>query len=281
MGVRNRRAARPTLERVETRELLSGIGAVLATAQTPPVSAATALAQRLLRDGWAVVDTGSGSGTTVATTTIPTGTVSASAINTGGTTLPDGNSFVDNTNSPLLGNGMPSPHEAAREAFRAGFQGRYYTSPGRFSNQSTTYFYRGTGGSSFFLHGDFNMAIVTPTDPTAQFVGEAVMNDKSTGTSGSLGLVLVGNRNDGDRLGRPTHMTFTADPNIYSGVFAVAAAEGTVDIRYGAGPKKETVVTFNGRVYTSGLTSPLVNTDMYARHGRPLVLRGPAAIKRF
>jgi hypothetical protein len=276
MGVRNRRAARPSLEPVEARELLSGIIAVLASAQAPQVSAATLLAQRLQLSSGAALTASPGN-------TSASGSVSGAqggTINTGGTTLPAGNSLTDNTASPLFGNGTPTPHELAREAFHAGFQGRSYTGPGRFSNQGTTYYYRGVGGSSFFLHGDFNMAIVTPTDPSAMFVGEAVLNDKSTGTSGILGLVLVGDRSNVDQFGRPTKMTFTGDPNIYSGAFSVAGAEGTVTIRYGNGPKQQTVVTFSGRVYTSGLTSPLVNTDFYARHDRPLVFRGPAAPKR-
>jgi hypothetical protein len=277
MGVRNHRAARPSLEPVEARELPSSIIAVMASAQAPQVSAATALAQRLQLGGGPATTASPGSAST-------SGGVSAAqdggTINTGGTVLPAGNSFTDNTASPLLGNGTPTPHELARETFRAGFVGRLYTGPGRFSNQGTTYYYRGLGGSSFFLHGDFNMAIVTPTDPSAVFVGEAVLNDKSTNSSGILGLVLVGNRSEVDQFGRPTKMTFTADPNIYSGAMAVAAAEGTVTIHYGNGPNQQTVVTFSGRVYTSGLTSPLVNTDLYARHGRPLVYRGPAAPKR-
>jgi hypothetical protein len=278
MGVRNRRAARPQLERFESRELLSSIGVILAAAQAPQITAASALALRLQQTGWAVVNNGQPAPTT-ATASPGTGAGSGTT-NTGGTTLPQGNSFSGNTSTPLLGNGTPTPHELARQAFHAGFQGRAYTSPGRFSNQAATWFYRGTGGSSFFLHGDFNMAIVIPTDPTASLVGEAVLNDKSTGTSGILGLVLTGSRSDLDAQGRPTRMTFTADPNIYSGAFAVSAAEGTVTIRYGHGSSQPTAVIFDGRVYTTGLTNPLVNTDMYSRHNRPLVFRGHAAPHR-
>ena len=112
------------------------------------------------------------------------------------------------------------------------------------------------------------MAVVTPTDPNAPFLGEAVLNDKSTNSAGIQGLILTGARTDVDSLGRPTHLTFTADPNIYSGVFFVDAAEGTIDIHYGA--KGAITASFHGLVYTSGLTSPLVNQDLYARNGRPL-----------
>jgi hypothetical protein len=280
MGACNRRAARPSVEPFESRELLSSIAAILATSQSPHLSAASALALHLQQTGWAVVSGPS----TANTSAIPTSQVSASQastpINTGGTTLPQGNSLTGNNSSPLLGSGIPTPHELAREAFHAGFQGPSYVSPGRFSNQATTWYYRGTGGSSFFLHGDFDMAIVKSTDPTASFIGEAVLNDKSTGTGGILGLVLVGNATDVDPYGRPTKMTFTGDPNIYSGAFFVSAAEGTVTIRYGKGRSQPTAVIFDGRVYTNGLTNPLVNTDMYARHNRALVYRGPSAPTR-
>ena len=119
-----------------------------------------------------------------------------------------------------------------------------------------------------YLHGDFNMAIVTPVDPSAPFLGEAVLNDKSTNSSGIHGLTLTGSRTEVDSQGRPTKLTFTADPNIYSGAFFGEAGQGSVAIKYG--PKNAATVRFDGLIYTSGLASPLVNQDLYARHGRPV-----------
>jgi hypothetical protein len=118
------------------------------------------------------------------------------------------------------------------------------------------------------LHGDFDMGIVTPLDPNKPFLGEAVLQDKNNNSQAIQGFILTGNRTSVDSLGRPTHLTFEADPNIYSGAFFVQAAEGSVDITYG--PRNTIAVRFTGLVYTSGLTNPLVNQDMYARHGRPL-----------
>lgn len=225
---RVRRAVRPTLERVEERQLLS-------------------------------------------TFNIPSSTSAFSAAQTGG------NGFGD-ASSPLLGEGTPTPREQARQSFRAVFTGRYYTSPGRFSDQSTTYFFRGIGGSSFFLHGDFSMGVVTPTDPTAPFTGSAILQDKNTNSQALTGLDLKGDRTAVDSKGRPTHLTLSADPNIYSGIFYVDAAAGTVDIHYG--PNKSVTVVFNAQIYTSGLASPLVNSDLYARGNRPLKFRGPSAPQR-
>jgi hypothetical protein len=249
MGVRDRRALRPRLERVEGRELLSGLIASMAASSPRAAAAFTRLTQRL-----------------AATSNVTTATGVNYSGNTGN--LLNGNGLSNNTASPLLGNGQPSPHELARETFRAYFSGRYYVGPGRFTDQGITYYFRGIGGANWFLHGDFNMAVVTPADPSAPFQGEAVMQDKNTSTSAIQGFILTADRTSVDSLGRPTRLTFTADPNIFSGVFFAAGAEGTVDITYGR--KNAVTVRFNGLVYTSGLTSPLVNQDLYARHNRPL-----------
>lgn len=246
MGIRDRRAIRPVMESMESRELLSGIIASMAANQSPTVSAFQELA---IREAAGVK-----------------GAIPVYSGNTGGPS--QGNGFQNNTSSPLLGNGTPTAHELAREAYKASFSGRVYTGPGRFTSQGTTYYYRGLGTSTFFLHGDFDMAIVTPTDPNAPFQGEAVLNDKSTNSSGIQGLVLTAPRTAVDSQGRPTQLTFTADPNIYSGAFFVQAGQGTVTIKYGA--RNAISVKFQGLIYTNGLTNPLVNQDLYARQGRPV-----------
>lgn len=247
MGRQGCRALRPTIEghALESRQLLSGIIAVMAASAPRPVAAAVALSHRL-----------------AAPPVIYSG-------NTGG--VGNGSGLSNNSNTPLLGNGQLSPQEVARETFRAVFTGQLYTGPGRFSSQSTTYNFRGLGGSNFFLHGDLDMAIVTPADPTAPFLGEAVMNDKSTGSGGILGLILTASRTAVDSHGRPTQFTFSSDPNIYSGIFFVSASQGTLNLTYGAHNSFKAV--FQGLVYTSGLTNPLVNSALYGRNNRALPLR--------
>ncbi len=251
MGDRDGRAARPVVEQMEERALLSGIIAAMVAAQP---AAPSPISQVDARD--------------VTTTPPNTPGSTAGLVALSGNTQAQGNALNNNSQSPLLGNGLPTPQELARESFRAVFTGRDYTGPGRFTSQGTTYYLRGLGGSNFFLHGDFNMAIITPTDPTAGFTGEAVLEDKNINSSGIVGFVLTGSTTAVDSQGRPTEMTFTADPNIYSGIFDVDAAQGTVNITYGA--KNAIKVTFSGLVYTTGLTSPLVNSDLYARDGRPV-----------
>ncbi len=250
MATRNRRTVCPRLLSLEGREMLSGLIAAMAANAPRPPTAISALRNHVA----SLQSVGNG--------VVPSG-------NTGG--AGNGSTFTDNSATPLLGNGAVTPQEARRETFKAAFNGPVYSGPGRFSDQAATTFYRGLGGSTFFLHGDFDMAIITPTDPGKPFFGEAVLNDKSTNSSGLVGLVLNGDRHAVDSQGRPTHLTFNVDPNVYSGIFFVDAGTGTVNLTYGANNVAH--VSFNGRIFTNGLTSPLINADLYSRNGRPLRLR--------
>lgn len=227
MSERTRRCLAAVVERLDSRELLSGLVAALASSG-PPAPSPGALVDR------AEVASSSSS-----------------------------NGF--STPSPILGNGTPTPRELARERFVATFQGPVYVGPGRFSDQSKIIYMRGPGGSNMFLHGDYQMAIVYSTNPNAPLTGEAYMQDKNNNSGAQVGFILTGNPSAVDRLGRPTQMTFTNDPNIYSGIFYSDAATGTVSIRYSKGTAR---AIFKGLVYTSGLTSPLRNTDLIGRGGR-------------
>jgi hypothetical protein len=234
---------------MEDRRLPSGIIASMA-ASAPHVSAAQRLSQRIAVSAATAGNPG---------TPLFQG-------NTGG--LGNGVGLSNNTSTPLLGNGQPTPRELKRETFSAFFSGRYYTSGGRFTSQGTTYYYRGVGGSNMYLHGDFNMAIIMPASSSGVIQGEAVLEDKNTNSSGIQGFILTPTASSLDSQGRPTQFDFKADPNIYSGIFFVEAGQGTVSITYG--PRKAATVRFDGLVFTNGLTNPLVNQDLYARGGRPL-----------
>ncbi len=107
---------------LEARQLLSSIIALMASDAPKPVPAATALADRVSASS--VVYSGN------------TGTVGV------------GTGLSNNSSSPLIGNGTATPQETARETFRAGFAGKVYTGPGRFSDQSTTYNIRGLGAQA-------------------------------------------------------------------------------------------------------------------------------------
>jgi hypothetical protein len=178
-----------------------------------------------------------------------------------------GNGFVIPGITPLLGNGQPTPHELAREQFRAYFRGPYLIGPGRFSDQARILYIHGTGSSNAFFHGELSLGVATPTDPTAPLTGEAVMTDRNFQGAGIIGLPLTATSVDSS--GRPTQLSFVQDPNIYSGIFFVNTAQGTATVHYQPTSPRGGVATvvFSGRVYTSGLTNPLANANLFASGG--------------
>lgn len=158
------------------------------------------------------------------------------------------------------GQGVPTPHELIRQRFHATFSGPVVQGPGRFSDQAKTLYYRGVGGSNQFLHGSYQMAIVFPTDPTQPIVGGVYMQDRNANSGGQIGFDLTIDPNSLDRFGRPTRATFVGDPNVYSGIYYSETSLGTVKIRYFG---QQAAVLFDGQLYTSGLTGPFQNLDLY------------------
>ncbi len=286
MGDRKRRNAVPRLEPVEGRELLSGLLVALqaTTPQLTPAqvtSIATNLAQKGQLSAQPANNVGAGTGN-AAVGGPNTLAVGGGVYNAGNN--PQGISFP---NAPIIGTGTPTAAELAREKFVARFSGPMVNLPGRFSDQKRIIFLRGLGGSTpnFFLHGDYSLAIVIPAgfnrnnpagtgpnDPNhppgspgyvPPVTGFTFLDDKNNNSGGIVGLDLVADPTSFDAKGRPTRLTFTADANVYGGIFFVDAAAGTVHINYG---KNTATAHFNGRIYTSGLTSPFTNVDLYAKH---------------
>ncbi len=280
MGVARRWRPAPGLERMEGRDLLSGLMVALANnagqlTEGQVASYASNHAHAQVKAA-AVVPAGS------------TGSI-ASGIYTGNGAVsnPAGTPAGPNANvnfplSPLLGNAAPTAAELAREKFQARFSGPVTTLPPRFQDQSKILYLRGLGGSTpnFFLHGDYSLALVypkgfnptnpggtggTPTDPgyVAPVTGFAFLDDKNNNSGGVVGLDLQADPTSFDAKGRPTRLTFTSDANVYGGIFYVSQSSGTVTITYG---KNSASSFFNGRLYTSGLTSPFQNVDLYAKH---------------
>ena len=248
---RKRRNARPSLEPMEGRELLSGLLIAL-QANVPHLGPAQVAAIATNRAQAAAT----GQVSAKATTNESGVYIGATGPNAAAGSFPA---------SPAIGNGTPTAAELAREKFHAKFSGPLSTLPGRFSDQKQIIYMRGLGGSTpnFFLHGDYGLAIVLPTDPTQPTIGFAFLDDKNNNSGGVVGLDLLADPTSFDAKGRPTRLTFTADQNVYGGIFFVASANGTVHITYG---KDSATTVFNGRIYTSGLTSPFQNVDLYRKH---------------
>ncbi|MEO6809531.1 MAG: hypothetical protein ABI353_10520 [Isosphaeraceae bacterium] len=228
---RARLAYRPSLERVESRELMSGIIASMLVSQPSPIHRQAAAVQSQAVDP-----------------------------------LRSDNGGIPGAPTPPFspGTGEPTPHEVARQRFRAVFSGPLYAGGPRFTDQKKLLYFRGLGGSTMFLHGDYQMGIVFPKDPAKPIVGGAYLQDKNINSGSVIGFDLTFDPNSLDRHGRPTLGTFTEDPNVYGGAFFSPTSSGTVKIRYA---RNTATVLFQGQVYTSGLTNQLTNQDLQERGG--------------
>ena len=254
MGASKRTPGRLRVEPLEERSLLSGLMIALQPQATRPDVAAVAA--------------------TVATRATSPG----NGVAVGGAGVNAGVPFPE---SPVLGQGTPTARELAREKFTARFNGPMAELAPRFSDQSKILYLRGLGTAPrFFLHGDYTLAMVFPasfnpknpggtfnatTNPTGTppVTGFAFLDDKNNNAGATIGLDLAADPTSFDSKGRPTRLFFTSDPNVYSGVFYVTQSSGVVTIKYG---RTTASATFSGRLYTTGLTSPFQNSDLYARH---------------
>jgi hypothetical protein len=288
---RKRWIAKPGLEPMDRRELLSGLMIAL-QAPVPQLSLTqeSAIASTLGKPAPAA--TASAEEVAPSNSGPATGNAALGGSNTqsvggglyNGNDNPEGITFP---NAPIIGTGTPTAAELAREKFVAKFEGPLETVAGRFSDQKQIIFLRGLGSSTqnFFLHADYSLAIVIPTgfnpanpagtgpnNPAVPpgspsyvppVTGFAFLDDKNNNSGGVVGLDLVAVPTSFDSKGRPTQLTFTADQNVYGGIFYVDAAAGTVTITYG---KNTATAVFNGRIYTSGLTNPFENVDLYAKN---------------
>ena len=267
MDASKRTTRRLRFEPLEERGLMSGL--MVALQARVPHPDATRMVE-------VVAAQTRGVGSTVgATATIPTTNGNGVYVGAAGP-----NAGVRLPASPILGQGTPTARELAREKFVAKFAGPLATLPPRFTDQSKIIYLRGLGTAPrFFLHGDYTLAMAFPAgfdpkNPGGTFnattnpngvppvTGFAFLDDKNNNAGATLGLDLSADPTSFDKRGRPTRLFFTSDPNVYSGTFYVTQSSGVVTIKYG---KTTASATFNGRLYTTGLTSQFQNADLYAR----------------
>ncbi len=161
--------------------------------------------------------------------------------------------------------GTPYPIEVRRTRFHAFFVGQYFNGPPHYSSQLGTISVLGLGSSTQFLHGTLQLTTIIPSDPTARITGAAYLQDKNLTGSNAFALDFVIDRSTLDSKGRPTQGTFAADPNVYGGSDFFFQSTGTIRFRYS---KTNASVTFDGRLYTNGITNILAPTVLFAKHGR-------------
>jgi hypothetical protein len=175
--------------------------------------------------------------------------------------------------NPLLSpSGQPTPHEQARQRFVAKFVGTFTVGTGRFTSEAQQLYFRGSGGSNQMLHGDTQLRMITPSDPSQPLGGEMSIFDRNINNNSALGLDLSADpATDLDSSGRPIRMTITQlDVNLSGGIYGAGLAAGTVEIRYkpssGRSPgvlsQGTAVVTVRAQIYSLGTNGILKNADI-------------------
>lgn len=264
MGRRNRRGLQPGLETFERRELLSGITAAMASQGLH--TGARGVPQFAGGSGSGSGSTGQGGGA---------GSSSfASSITLGRSTLNQGPLLNPNgsiNNMALAPTGTPKPGELRREQFTARFVGPYSVIPGRTTTQATQTLIQGAGSTTTMLHGDIQIRIVKPTDPTLPFGAVGTVFDRNINTNSALGFDLSAPQQYVDRAGRPNHFpTFTIDVNASAGLYVESYATGTVNIRYIPGARHRpgvlsqgtAIVTIHAQIYSPNASLLLRNVNL-------------------
>ncbi len=161
MGRRILRDLRPSLEEIERRELLSAITDVMAGNSI----AAGHKAESAI------------------TTAISSQSI-ANSQNQGPLLNPDGTI----NNQALAPTGTLTKREQRRERFTAQFTGTYTVGGGRTSDERIQTFITAAGSANTMLHGDIQLLLVTPNDPSLPIGGVSAIFDRNLNTNTVLGL---------------------------------------------------------------------------------------------
>jgi hypothetical protein len=267
------RNAKPAVERVECRELLSLVTDIMAGNHNALINSPKV---RALMAG---VSNPAASPNAAATTSE---TASAAGSGRGGfvpsTTsiaIPQNQGYLPPAtpgyNLIIQPTGTATPSEVRRQLFTAVFRGPYIIAAGSFSSQALQVFIRGAGAASSMQHADIQMRLAVATDPTLKTTGAATIFDRNINSNTVLGFDLATPRSDVDSRGRPNHITGVAlDVNASSGVYVEAFAQGVIDIHYYPSRKKipnvfeqgTAVVKIHAQVYSALVDFILRNSSI-------------------
>ncbi len=219
-GATNRRRA-PRLERLESRELLSGLGADLF--------------HHGLHHGLVhVLQTSGGGGGSGGGSTGSGGSSPSGGGGSGGGGNSGGSSSGGSGSSQVSQFQVPTPQAAAMGRYQVAFHGYYVVGPPQFQNQQARTVVNANApswqkGHQLFL--SFNYAVpqdgssvspvtITIKGPHPSPTGDSLVLD-ATIEPASQGQVL------------PTYMTWTVNGSKSGGIFAGASGQGTAELVYG------------------------------------------------
>ena len=224
MGRRILRDLRPSLEEIERRTLLSAItdvmaGNSIAVGHQAESAARTAISSQSI----------------------------ANPNNQGPLLNPDGSI----NNQALAPTGTLTKREQRREHFTAQFRGTYTVGGGRTSDERIQTFITAAGSANTMLHGDIQLLLVTPNDPSLPIGGVSAIFDRNLNTNTVLGLDESAPQSSPyiNRMGLPTFLpTVSLDVNLSSGTYDEGYAIGTMKIHYFPSAKHTRGVISQGRV---------------------------------
>ncbi len=164
--------------------------------------------------------------------------------------------------------GTPTPHELTRQTFVGKFLGTYTVGNGRTSGEAQQILTLGSGTTNQSLHGQYQMRVSIPTDPTVPTSGVIALFPTNVATSGStLILDLTADPTSLVR-GLPTRYTWTVDPSssgIYTNAGGYGMGQGTLEIHFlnprrGPAPATQsgkTTVVIHGLINVGGVFNDL------------------------
>jgi len=258
MGRRIPRDRRPYLEEVERRELLSAItdimaGNSIAAGRRALTASASAAASQ--------ASSGAGSSQSIA---VPANQ---------GPLLNPNNVINPINNQALAPMGKLTKREQRREHFTAQFAGTYTVGAGRTSDERIQTFITAAGSTNTILHGDIQLLLVTPKDPSLPIGGVSAIFDRNLNTNTVLGLDEAAPQSSQyiNHLGLPSLLpTVSVDVNLSAGTYDEAYAVGTVNIHYipsgkhspGVISQGKAIVTIHAQIYTTNVGFILRNAKI-------------------
>jgi len=163
--------------------------------------------------------------------------------------------------------GVPTSRESRRETYHASFIGQYTVGPGRFSTESSVFYFRGVGRSTSVLHNDIQIRIINPTNRVLPSTGVAALFDRNLDSNSDLGYDLYALPSQVDKLGRPVQLTiYSLDVNISAGNYVEGSAQGTMSIHYGPVPRTRSFAPSSRALpgaRSQGTASVVINAQLY------------------
>jgi hypothetical protein len=162
------------------------------------------------------------------------------------------------------GDAAMTPPGRVIQSFFAAFAGSYAVGPGRIQGQALRTYLNVAGTSNTFLHGQAQVAIAAPSDPTQGLSGTATLFDKNYAQTGNFLMLDIQGDPQPRPDGRPTRLTWVVSQSS-SGTFSGAEGQGTLLISYHPGGRRpphaldsgKVGVQFRGQITLNGTTNPL------------------------